>query len=435
MRKGSKQPDHEFSDGVVCFAGTDWWYHPRGHSECQIMRRLARRTTVLWVNSIGMRAPKPGVARNPLGRYWRKLKSTLRGLRRDAGGMWVYSPVFIPRYSPRFVRINGWLVRAQVRMLCRLLGIKRPSAWVTVPTAAHAALGSAFHRRVFNRCDDFAKFPQADAVTISALEHKLLVGCDATVFVSRTLFERERDLSPHPVLLGHGLDYDHFARDHDDPAFATNNNPLDGIRTPIIGFYGGIEDYTVDLDLLRSTARRFPDATLVVAGPRSVGTTALEAEPNVRVLGPIPYDQLPSIASRFDVGVMPWRENDWIRACNPIKLKEYLALGFPIVSTPFPALGPFLDHVRVGGSPDEFADAIRSALRDSCQRARARRRAAVRGESWDAKAERVAHLLTLPPNASARRQVEYKRRALSPEPHAASMPTSAADQSPRVTSS
>src|SRR5689334_10431355 len=83
------------SDGVVCFAGVDWWYHNRGHSECQIMRRLARRAPVLWVNSLGMRVPRPGRSDLLIRRYYRKLKSTLKGLRRDPSGMWVYSPLFV----------------------------------------------------------------------------------------------------------------------------------------------------------------------------------------------------------------------------------------------------------------------------------------------------------------------------------------------------
>ncbi len=402
----------EFSDGVVCFAGTDWWYHPRGHSECQIMRRLARQTTVIWVNSIGMRAPKPGVTRKPLARCWRKLASTLRGIRRDGSGMWVLSPLFIPRYSPRFVRINGWLVSVQVRALCRALRISRPACWVTVPTAAHAAVRVPAHRRVFNRCDDFAQFPQAHAPTIRALERLLLTSCDSTVFASRELFERERRISRNPVLLEHGVDFDHFARERDD---TTKPACLSGTRTTIIGFYGGVEDYTVDLDLLRHVARRFRDSTLVIAGPRSVGTEALESEPNVRVLGPIPYEDLPSVACWFDVGLMPWKRNAWIRACNPIKLREYLALGFPIVSSPFPALTQYRQHIGIGLCRESFLQEISKALEGEHPIKRRGRRNAVRSESWERRSSRVATLLGLPAAGAPTASIEPKAVEAGPE--------------------
>ena len=91
-------PAAQTADAVICFAGVDWWYHNRGHSECQIMRRLAKRVPVVWVNSIGMRFPTKGKTELPWRRYLRKAKSTLKGLRRDESGMWVFSPLFLPIY-------------------------------------------------------------------------------------------------------------------------------------------------------------------------------------------------------------------------------------------------------------------------------------------------------------------------------------------------
>jgi hypothetical protein len=39
-----------------------------------------------------------------------------------------------------------------------------------------------------------------------------------------------------------------------------------------------------------------------------------------------PYDIIPSYMAAMDVLIMPWNDSDWIKACNPIKLKEYLAV-------------------------------------------------------------------------------------------------------------
>ena len=49
---------------------------------------------------------------------------------------------------------------------------------------------------------------------------------------------------------------------------------------------------------------------------------------------------------------MPWNSSDSIKACNPIKLKEYLAVGRPMVATEFQALDGFRDFpgCRYGGS-------------------------------------------------------------------------------------
>jgi glycosyltransferase involved in cell wall biosynthesis len=379
-------------DGVVCFAAVDWWYHNRGHSECQIMKRVARRVPVLWVNSIGMRAPSPRKTELPYRRYLRKLKSTLKGLRRDGeSGMWVYSPLFVPRYTPRMVELNGVLLAAQVRVLSRLIGIRRPAAFVTIPTAAPAAERIGAARVVFNRSDVFSAFREADASLIAPLERRLLGRAECVLYVNRELYQRERDGVNEAHYLGHGVDFGHFAA----PRRCGAPEALRDIPRPVIGFYGALDDYTIDLDLLVKVARQHSRASMVIIGPRAMDLSRLTAEPNVRYLGPVPYAELPRYAAEFDVAVMPWLRNDWIAGCNPIKLKEYLALGMPVVTTRFPELEPYEHLVYAAESHDEFLAGINQALaeRDAC--AVSRRRAAVAADSWDHVASRVGDLLGL----------------------------------------
>jgi len=386
------------ADGVVCYAGLDWWYHNRGHSECQIMRRLARRVPVLWVNSIGMRLPTPGKTELTLARYARKLRSTLKGLRRDPCGLWVYSPLFVPRYSPAAVELNGRLLDLQVRWLRRRIGIRRPSLFITMPTACAAAERSQYVRTVFNRADAFSEFPEVDSRLIAGLEARLLACADEVLYVSDVLFERERTRARRAHFLDHGVDFEHFAsaRSASGPCRPAPEAIAD-LPRPLIGFYGALDDYVIDLDLMVRVARAFPKATLLVIGPKAMEIGRLLAEPNVCYLGPVPYEQLPEYAAHFNVGIMPWLQNEWIRGCNPIKLKEYLALGFPIVSMRFPQLASYEDLVHAVDDADAFVRAVAAALATDDPAAAERRRASVRNASWDAIADRVGELLQLSP--------------------------------------
>ena len=379
------------ADGVVCFAGVDWWYHNRGHSECHIMKRLAGRAPVLWINSIGMRTPAPGRTELPLRRYARKIRSTLKGLQRDPEtGMWIYSPLFVPRYSQRWVELNGRLLAAQVRWLCRRLGIRRPSAWVTVPTAVGAVERGKWVRCLFNRSDEFSRFPEADGRLIASLEQRLLRNCDCVLYVNRELMKREAAQCRQTEYLGHGVDYDHFAATDGEVRAECRDLPR-----PIIGFYGALDDYTVDKALLIKVAREVRHGTLLLIGPRAMDTTALEAEPNVRYLGAVPYEALPRYAKAFDIGLMPWLDNEWIASCNPIKLKEYLALGFPVVSIDFPELAPYRGLVHTARSHEEFLAGVRAAINSADPGAVDQRRSAVRQDSWAALADRVGPMLRL----------------------------------------
>jgi len=108
---------------------------------------------------------------------------------------------------------------------------------------------------------------------------------------------------------------------------------------------------------------------------------------NVWMLGQKPYEQIPHYGKCFDVAIMPWKQNRWIEACNPIKLKEYLALGKPIVSTPFPELNKYLDVVYLARTPKEFANCIKRAIRQDSPKLVTTRREKVKNSSWDTKAE------------------------------------------------
>ncbi len=383
------------ADGVVCFAGVDWWYHNRGHSECQIMRRLASRATVLWINSIGMRLPTREKTELTGRRYIRKARSMLKGLRRDESGMWVYTPLFLPRYDERAVAINGALLRAQAAALQRLLGIRRPSAWLTIPTAIAAVEKGRWQTVVFNRSDDFSRFPEADGAFIRGLERRCLARAEHTLYVNRELFDRERGEAHDARWLGHGVDFSHFAAAY-PPTPGSCPDILRDLPRPLVGFYGALDNYTVDLDLMIKVARSLKQGTMVVIGPQAMDIGRLVAEPNVRWFPPIPYADVPKHAAQFDVALMPWLDNEWIRGCNPIKLKEYLAIGFPIVSIRFGELQRYENVVHAASGHEEFIAAVHRALSERDPSMIERRRATVLGDSWDALSEKVGDLLNVP---------------------------------------
>ncbi len=384
--------DAGHSESVVAFAAVDWWYHNRGHSECQVMRRLADDVPVLWINSIGMRAPTKAKTEIPLRRYVRKLKSTLKGLRKDSSGMWVLSPIFIPAYSPRMIKVNGWLLRAQIALVRRVLRMSHPAAFVTLPTAADAALGSSYERVVYNRSDKHSEFPEADQALIAAVETRLMAESDEVLYVSDSLMTQEHGVYRRARNIGHGVDYDHFA-DAANRRFSDDPPPIPAeladLPRPLIGFYGALDDYLLDVDLFVATARAHPDSSVVIIGPQAMEIDALEAEPNIHYLGPVPYEELPGYAAQFDVGIMPWLRNEWVERSNPIKLKEYLALGFPIASIGFPELEPYRELAHVADDEASFLAAVDAALAEGTD-GRSARQASVADSSWEAVTAQVA---------------------------------------------
>jgi hypothetical protein len=91
----------------------------------------------------------------------------------------------------------------------------------------------------------------------------------------------------------------------------------------------------------------------------------------------------------LDVALMPWQSNEWIRHANPIKIKEYLAVGLPVVSTWYPELDRYTDVVRVAKGRDDFVRQVRAALDDDDPTGPERRRAAVLPDSWQRRADQM----------------------------------------------
>ncbi|HEY7438023.1 MAG TPA: glycosyltransferase [Acidimicrobiia bacterium] len=382
--------------GVICFAAQDWWYHNRAHSEVQLMLRIARTQPVLLVNSIGMRTPRPGRTSQAGRRIVRKVGSIARGLRRPVDGLpnfHVLSPVTVPMLGNDLVRAaNTASVRTQVELAARSIGIEDPAIFVTIPTAWDVIQG--MHRRtlLYNRADKHSAFGDIDRPAIEALERDLLRTSDHVLYVSHALLDAERALTgDRAVFLDHGVDLEHFR-----PRPPTEEpDDLAPIPHPRIGFFGGINDYTVDVPLLERTAREIPDAQLVLIGDSTVPMNGLESLPNVHWLGFRPYERIPAYASGFDVALMPWCDSEWIAACNPVKMKEYLALGLPVVSTEFPEVHRYDKVLTVARDADDFVSAVRGRLADRGPGTPADRRAAVAGDAWDRRADEVLSLMRL----------------------------------------
>jgi glycosyltransferase involved in cell wall biosynthesis len=104
------------------------------------------------------------------------------------------------------------------------------------------------------------------------------------------------------------------------------------------------------------------------------------------MLGQRDYELVPEYGKRFDVALLPLHQSKWAEAVNPLKLKEYLALGKPVVSTPFPELQKYLDVVYEAETPSAFAGCIEKAISENSPELVTRRRDKVKDASWDGKA-------------------------------------------------
>ncbi len=365
---------------MLCFSH-DWTSDPL--SKTHLMRLLARDNRVLWVNSIGYRAPTS--SGRDLSRAVRKLLAAAAPLGEPEPNLHVLNPLVIPAYgSPRIKAFNRWFLRLQVRRAMRRLRFDRPINWVFNPAAALVAGSLGEDLLIYYCVDEYASFSGVARRSLAAIESELLAKAHLVITSSDRLFQSKRCHNANTVLVRHGVDWSHFRTAVDRPGPVPAE--LAPLPRPILGYFGLIARDWVDLDLIVHTARRFPHASIVMIGKTTMSVTALEQLPNVHLLGRQPYEVLPAFCRGFDAALIPFPLNEATLNANPLKAREYLAAGLPVISTEIPEVQA-LGCCRIGRDPDEFCDQIEAALADPGPSAV--RSDMIRHESWESRLAQI----------------------------------------------
>ena len=376
------------NESIIYFAKE--WNQDRTSCD-HVFDQLARHNKVLWVNSIASRAPNLTSAHD-WGRIFAKLRKCLGGLKQVGPSAWVYQPVVIPLpYSQWAKRINRHLLRWSLRRIIRRLQMKHPQLWTFLPNSVYM-VGELNESLVVYYCPDaVSEFTYLNAKEIAAMERELAGKADLCFATATSLVEHLRHYNPNSHLASHGVDYAHFATALNETTIVPDD--LARLSQPVIGFFGIIHNW-VDLPLIAAVARKHPEWSVVLIGKTDVDITPLNGLPNVHLLGRRPYASLPAYCKGFQVAVIPFVLNELTRHVNPIKLREYLSAGLPVVSTNLPEVRLYSDYVYLADTPDEFIAKLEQALRDDNPEKRQQRSHAMQQETWDAKVAQVCDQVT-----------------------------------------
>lgn len=367
--------------------GEDWGAHPS--STQHLISNLPGDRRVLWVNSIGLRSPRLALrdARRAAGKLAASLRRPRSGFP-ESGTVPPPGPVMQPLVLPMARgRLGRFLNRASLRhsvgRAARTAGLRRPVLWLSLPSAVDALGGLRGAATVYYCGDDFGALAGVDHAAARAFEAELAERADLILAASPALADRFP--AARTVLLEHGVDFDLFAT----PVPPAPDLP-DG---PVAGFYGTLAPW-IDVDLIAATARLLPAWRFLLIGPVRTDVSTLAAMPNVVLAGPRGHGELPGYSQHWTAGLIPFRDTPQIRACNPLKLREYLAAGRPVLSTFFPALAPYRHLTSVHDTAEGLAAALEVARDDEpAGAAAAARRQAVATEGWPGRAALAARII------------------------------------------
>jgi len=387
------------SHNIICFSN-DWNQDPL--SKHHIMSRLARHNQVLWINSIGMRTPR--VNGKDLAKIGVKLKSFFNGLQEVQDNLYVMSPLAIPFHGSELSgKMNRSLLLVQVKHYQKKLGFENPILWSFLPNVE--SLFGSFSEKLslYYITDDFTQFSGYPAKTIDRMESFLIDKCDVVIASAKRLAEKKSRNGRNITVVRHGVDHKNFAQ---ALSFSNRDWPADikEIKHPIIGFYGEINDW-LDLNMLAEAARMRPEWSFVLLGRIAVEVgdiTFLTELANVHHLGQKRFEELPAYCAAFDVALIPMKMNELTLNVNPLKLREYLAAGVPVVSAPLPEVLAYQDMVKFATTADELIKAAEEWLKKDRKELAPILSQRVANESWDAKVEEISKIIENRLNAKTR---------------------------------
>jgi glycosyltransferase involved in cell wall biosynthesis len=416
-------PHSKLKDVSFIVFSDDWGRHP---SSCQhLFRRIAPYADVLWVNTVGLRTPRLSVydlkrSLEVIGKWIVPAKATpvpvavaapeaaapsaAPGSVAASAEPRVIRPPMVPFFQWDWAKkVNAILIRRGLdKALKDFAPGKRRILVSTLPIVPFLFKSDLFAKKVYYCVDDFTTWHGMSGETMRALENEMLPHADVLIATSSQLLEERGKGVPKARLLTHGVDADHFARPAArsqgapkvDAAAATAKpvNPAvtmgpsavpEALPKPVLGMFGAF-DQRVDGNILRALARKWPQGTIAVVGPVDRDLSEFSAHPNIRFLGAVSYAELPARVSGFDVCILPYVVDESTARINPLKLKEYLATGKPVIATPLPEAVKLSAYLSIAEAA-EFPAAVERALSAPGGNEN-KLRDFLAAESWEAKA-------------------------------------------------
>ncbi len=365
----------------------DWARHPS--SSQHLFKRIANKGyKVLWVNTIGLRAPRADTF--TAFRGIEKFKQWIKPISRVSENIYVLDVPMLPVMGDGIIsgfnaRSVAWVIR---RVLKKLDMQQNVVLFASVPNAADflGLIGESCV--VYYVTDDYSHWPGGDAEKIRQADRVLSGNADLILACTEQLAKNYEDA----IVVPHAVDYEHFACEFN--AEIAEPDELRGIGHPRVCFFGLIYE-KVDIESLYELARTLKDMNLVLIGPVKTDVSKLESLRNVHILGAKEYDRLPEYLATMDVLLLPYVINDeQIRQSGPLKIRECLALAKHIVAVNIPDLQKYSDIIRLYNTTEQMIFNVKECL--SCEISESHRyqmRERIRAQTWQKRAEEIIGLI------------------------------------------
>ncbi|NWF52285.1 MAG: glycosyltransferase [Nitrospirae bacterium] len=354
------------NENIICLSWLVWDSIPLVMHH--MMAGLSKTNRVLFVDppvAYSNLIVKPTLLKN----HFKKTIKWLTGVHRANKNLYIYyPPPIILQYGHFKIidNLNQFIIAKAIKKTSKLLGFKSPILWIYHPYA----INLNFHlnqKLVCYDCNDdvgyFFSLRFNKRKRLSEMEADLTKKADIVFTTSKYLYNLRRFQNNNTYYLPSAIDSEIF-RKALSPEFDVASE-LEALQKPIIGFVGGISNSRMNWEWIRDSAKSHPEWSFVFVGPCvEPPPSYIMALKNIVFFGAKPYNALPSYIKGFDVCLIPYKGEEFLKACQPTKAFEYLSLGKPVVSSWIPELEDHQKIIKLSRNKEEFIKNIESALID-----------------------------------------------------------------------
>jgi hypothetical protein len=366
-----------------------------------LMSRFSEFNKVLYVEpKRGFRKIVQQLTKNDFKKklIWQEIKQPR--ITKERENLFIYhSPIYIPiigRFP--FNRIAEFLWNRLLTINLLKLDFTDPIIWLSKPYMLNYM--NQFNEKlvVYHIVDEYLSYgglTEEMRFNLDKLEKKAIATAHVVIVVSRELYRNKKRYNKNTYIVPNATDYKAYARVIESESLLPED--VSTLPRPIIG-YSGLISPRLNFELINHLAQVKPQWSIVLIGQINavdgIGEFLnLKNLSNVHLLGIKPIFSMPKYVKAFDVGMIPYEENENSKNISPLKLYDYLAAGKPIVTTDFATAHEFKDLVKIASTKEEFVINIEDALKSDSQELYIKRRNLASKNRWEVRVNQISDII------------------------------------------
>ena len=366
---------------IIIIGSIDW--KTNWQTQHRLVNSLVKQNNrVLYIENTGIRTAKI----SDLSRIKDRIKNwskSAKGFTEKKKNLFIFSPIVFPfPFIKFFYYINLFIVNFLLSNWFKTLKFKNDILISFLPTPLSYEIKNLVNANInIYYCANEMKGINNKNKKIDDIEKLFFKESDVSFVISDNLKKKANKFTKEVFLLPAGVELNKFNFEN-----VKKTIPIKG--KPIVGYIGAITE-VFDLNLLIFLSKNNPELNFVIIGRVYANVKKLRDIKNIYFINEIKHSQLPSFIKGFDVGIIPYKVNDFTNSVYSCKLNEYLSMGIPVVSTNLKETNIYNKNhnniIQIGNSYEKFNEKINYNLKNNTKFKITNRILAAKKNSWESR--------------------------------------------------